>query len=125
MIGHYVFSSLIRTTVARRITGSVVAAGAAATMILTGSGSASAASGANWAAVAACESGGNWATNTGNGYFGGLQFTQQTWAAYGGTAYASSAHQATQAQQIAVAEKVLAGQGAGAWGSCGAKGGLA
>jgi hypothetical protein len=120
-----VFSSLIRTTTARRITGSVVTAGAAAAMILSGSGSASAATGSNWSAVAACESGGNWATNTGNGYYGGLQFTQQTWAAFGGTAHAPSAHQASQAEQIAVAEKVLDAQGAGAWGSCGAKAGLA
>ncbi|GHH33442.1 hypothetical protein HNQ79_000508 [Streptomyces candidus] len=118
------FSSLIRTTAARRITGSVVTAGAAAAMILTGTGSASAASGANWPAVAACESGGNWAINTGNGYYGGLQFTQQTWSAFGGTAHAPSAHQASQAAQIAVAEKVLAAQGPGAWGSCGAKAGL-
>ncbi|MFI5804659.1 transglycosylase family protein [Streptomyces sp. NPDC051561] len=119
------FSSLIRTTAARRLTGSLVAAGAAAGLVLAGSGSASAAGSANWSAVAACESGGNWATNTGNGYYGGLQFTQQTWAAFGGTAYAPSAHQATQAQQIAVAEKVLDAQGAGAWGGCGAKAGLA
>lgn len=119
------FSSLIRTTVARRVTGSVVAAGAAAAVLMTGTGSASAATGANWSAVAACESGGDWAINTGNGFSGGLQFTPQTWAAYGGTAHAPSAHQASQAEQIAVAEKVLAGQGAGAWGNCAAKGGLA
>jgi ABC-type transport system substrate-binding protein len=120
-----VFSSLIRTTVARRLTGSVVAAGAAAAVLLTGTGSASAAPSANWAAVAACESGGDWSINTGNGYYGGLQFTQQTWSAFGGTAYAPSAHRATQGQQIAVAEKVLASQGAGAWGSCGVRAGLA
>jgi LysM repeat protein len=76
--------------------------------------------GANWAAIAACESGGNWSTNTGNGFYGGLQFTQQTWDAYGGGQYASSANLATQAQQIAVAQRVLAGQGIGAWPVCGA-----
>ena len=79
-------------------------------------------SGVNWYAVANCESGGNWGTNTGNGFYGGLQFTEQTWLAYGGGQYASSANQATEAQQIAVAERVLAGQGIGAWPVCGAGG---
>jgi LysM repeat protein len=76
--------------------------------------------GANWSAIAACESGGNWSANTGNGFYGGLQFTQQTWLAYGGGRYASSANLATPAQQIAVAQRVLAGQGIGAWPVCGA-----
>jgi LysM repeat protein len=79
-------------------------------------------SGANWSAIAACESGGNWSTNTGNGFYGGLQFTQQTWLAYGGGQYASSANQASESQQIAVAQQVLAGQGIGAWPVCGAGG---
>ena len=78
--------------------------------------------GANWSAIAACESGGNWSANTGNGFYGGLQFTEQTWLGYGGGQYASSANQATEAQQIAVAERVLAGQGIGAWPVCGAGG---
>ena len=78
--------------------------------------------GVNWSAIAACESGGNWSTNTGNGFYGGLQFTQQTWQAYGGGQYATSANQATPAQQIAVAQRVLAGQGIGAWPVCGANG---
>ena len=73
----------------------------------------------DWSGVAQCESGGNWSINTGNGYYGGLQFAQGTWAGYGGTAYAPRADLATPAQQIAVAEKVLAGQGAGAWPTCG------
>lgn len=77
----------------------------------------------NWDAIAACESGGNWAINTGNGYQGGLQFSSSTWAAYGGTQYASSANQASRDQQIAVAENVLAGQGIGAWPVCGAQSG--
>ena len=78
--------------------------------------------GANWSAIAACESGGNWSANTGNGFYGGLQFTEQTWLSYGGGRYASSANLATKAQQIAVAERVLAGQGIGAWPACGAGG---
>jgi LysM repeat protein len=78
--------------------------------------------GANWSAIAACESGGNWSANTGNGFYGGLQFTEQTWLSYGGGHYASSANLATKAQQIAVAERVLAGQGIGAWPACGAGG---
>jgi len=78
--------------------------------------------GANWSAIAACESGGNWSANTGNGFYGGLQFTQQTWLGYGGGQYASSANLATPSQQIAVAQRVLAGQGIGAWPVCGAGG---
>jgi LysM repeat protein len=76
----------------------------------------------NWSAIAACESGGNWAASTGNGFYGGLQFTEQTWLADGGGRYASSANLATPAQQIAVAQNVLASQGIGAWPVCGARG---
>ena len=83
---------------------------------------AASAGGVNWSAIAACESGGNWATNTGNGFYGGLQFTEQTWLAYGGGRYAPSANLATAAQQIAVAQNVLASQGIGAWPVCGARG---
>ena len=78
--------------------------------------------GVNWSAIAACESGGNWSADTGNGFYGGLQFTQQTWQAYGGGQYAPTASQATPAEQIAVAQRVLAGQGIGAWPVCGARG---
>jgi LysM repeat protein len=78
--------------------------------------------GVNWNAIAACESGGNWSTNTGNGFSGGLQFSQGTWDAYGGGQYSSSAAGASQSQQIAVAQRVLAGQGIGAWPVCGANG---
>jgi LysM repeat protein len=78
--------------------------------------------GVNWSAIAACESGGNWAASTGNGFYGGLQFTEQTWLGYGGGRYASSANLATPAQQIAVAQRVVAGQGIGAWPVCGARG---
>jgi LysM repeat protein len=80
------------------------------------------AGGVNWSAIAACESGGNWSISTGNGFYGGLQFTEQTWQAYGGGQYASSANLATRGQQIAVAQRVLAGQGIGAWPVCGARG---
>ncbi|MFE7797803.1 transglycosylase family protein [Nocardia sp. NPDC057440] len=78
---------------------------------------ASAAPAHNWDGVAQCESGGNWGINTGNGYYGGLQFSQSTWAANGGQ---GSAHTASKAEQIRVAENVLATQGAGAWPTCGA-----
>ncbi|CRK51524.1 conserved exported hypothetical protein [Rhodococcus sp. RD6.2] len=70
----------------------------------------------NWDGVAQCESGGNWSTNTGNGYYGGLQFSQSTWAANGGS---GQAHNASKAEQVRVAENVLATQGAGAWPHCG------
>jgi LysM repeat protein len=78
------------------------------------------ASGVNWDAIAQCESGGNWATNTGNGFYGGLQFTQSTWKAYGGQ---GSPQSASRTQQIAVAERVLQGQGIGAWPVCGKRAG--
>jgi LysM repeat protein len=93
--------------------------GAAVAAPLMASGTASAATASEWDAVAQCESGGNWSINTGNGYYGGLQFSASTWAGYGGTQYASTADQATKAQQIEIAEKVLAGQGKGAWPVCG------
>jgi hypothetical protein len=71
-----------------------------------------------WDKVAQCESGGNWKINTGNGYYGGLQFLGSTWRAYGGRTYASQAHQATKAEQIAIARRVLADAGPGAWPTC-------
>jgi multidrug efflux pump subunit AcrA (membrane-fusion protein) len=76
-------------------------------------------SGHDWDAVAMCESGGNWSINTGNGYYGGLQFSSSTWLGFGGGAYAPRADLATKAQQIAIAEEVLAVQGPGAWPTCG------
>jgi nucleoid-associated protein YgaU len=93
--------------------------GAAIAAPLLASGTASAATASEWDAVAQCESGGNWSINTGNGYYGGLQFSASTWAGYGGTKYAATADQASKAQQIEIAEKVLAGQGKGAWPVCG------
>ncbi len=73
----------------------------------------------DWAGVAQCESGGDWSINTGNGYYGGLQFSQSTWTGYGGAALAPRADLATPAEQVQIAEKVLAGQGIGAWPTCG------
>jgi hypothetical protein len=80
--------------------------------------------GSVWDRLAECESGGNWSINTGNPYSGGLQFLPSTWQAFGGNEFAPAAHQATRAQQIVVAERVLAGQGWGAWPACSAKLGL-
>jgi hypothetical protein len=103
--------------------GIVVAGAAGAASLLGPATAASADSGVNWDAIAQCESGGNWSINTGNGFSGGLQFTPGTWASYGGRQYASSAHRATREQQIAVAERVLKGQGIGAWPVCGKRSG--
>jgi LysM repeat protein len=74
-------------------------------------------SGTNWDRIAACESGGNWAINTGNGYYGGLQFTQATWAGAGGLAYAPRADLATPEQQIAIASKLSLSN----WPVCGSR----
>jgi nucleoid-associated protein YgaU len=85
---------------------------------------AQAATGRTWDRLAQCESGGNWSINTGNGYYGGLQFSGSTWRAFGGGRYASSAHRASRSEQIAIAERVLDGQGWGAWPACSRKLGL-
>ena len=90
----------------------------------TGAAAPAVANGSVWDSIAQCESGGDWSINTGNGYHGGLQFNPGTWAAYGGTAYAPTADQATREQQIAIAEKTQAAQGWGAWPACTAKLGL-
>ena len=73
-----------------------------------------------WDSIAACETNGNWAANTGNGYYGGLQFTIATWLRFGGGAYAHSANLASREQQIAVAQRVVAAQGGSYhdWGAC-------
>ncbi|MGW0391743.1 transglycosylase family protein [Streptomyces sp. NPDC003042] len=102
----------------------VTAGGAGIALPLIGAGTAHAASVETWNKVAACESTSNWHVNTGNGYYGGLQFSQSTWRAFGGTAFAARADLATKDQQIAVAEKVLKGQGPTAWPACGPKAGL-
>ena len=93
-----------------------------ATSYPTYSGGSYSGGGVNWNAIAACESGGNWGTSTGNGFYGGLQFSQGTWDAYGGGQYASTAAGASRSQQIAVAQRVLGSQGIGAWPVCGANG---
>ena len=101
-------------------------AGTAAAAALAGvvAPQATAAPDSDWDKLAQCESGGNWAINTGNGYQGGLQFSPSTWAGYGGTEYAATADQATREQQIAVAERVQAAQGWGAWPACTARLGI-
>ncbi|MBQ1099465.1 transglycosylase family protein [Streptomyces sp. b94] len=102
----------------------VTAGGAGLALPLMGTGTAQAAEVETWDKVAACESTNDWDTNTGNGYYGGLQFTQSTWEAFGGTEYAPRADLATKDQQIAIAEKVLDGQGPGAWPVCSERAGL-
>ncbi|MFF3712533.1 LysM peptidoglycan-binding domain-containing protein [Streptomyces phaeochromogenes] len=91
--------------------------------LLAATGNAAAADSGVWDRIAQCESGGNWHINTGNGYYGGLQFSAGTWRAYGGSAYASTADKASKAQQIAVATKVQRGQGWGAWPTCSSRAG--
>ncbi|MEV7085228.1 transglycosylase family protein [Streptomyces sp. NPDC093085] len=102
----------------------VTAGGAGMALPLLSAATAHAAPVDVWEKVAACESTNNWQINTGNGYYGGLQFTQSTWEAYGGTRYAARADLATKDQQIAIAEKVLKGQGPGAWPACSVRAGL-
>ena len=104
----------IRRTAAALAIGGV----AAATMSMP---AANAVDGATWDALAQCESGGNWSINTGNGFYGGLQFTQQSW---NGVGMSGSPANATRAQQIEAGERLLAIQGWGAWPACSAKLGL-
>lgn len=97
----------------------VAGIGAASAVAVAGTATAtSAATPSQWSSIAACESGSSWHINTGNGYYGGLQFAQSTWAGYGGSAYASRADLASPAQQQAVANRVLASQGWNAWPTC-------
>ncbi|MFB0618457.1 transglycosylase family protein [Streptomyces sp. AGS-58] len=104
--------------VAAGVTGSAIA------IPLLGAASAHAADGTTWDKVAECESGGSWSADTGNGYFGGLQISQDDWAKYGGSQYAASADQASRSQQIAVAEKILAAKGTTPWATCALLSGL-
>ncbi|MFJ3789722.1 transglycosylase family protein [Kitasatospora sp. NPDC090091] len=108
----------------RRAIAALGVAGIGLTIPCLTTTSASAASVATWDKVAQCESSGNWSINTGNGFYGGLQFTNSTWAEFGGTAFAARADLATKDQQIAIAEKVLAVQGPGAWPVCSVQAGL-
>jgi resuscitation-promoting factor RpfA len=105
----------------RALIGGLAFAGIAAAGVGLASAPANAAPTSTWEQLAQCESGGNWAINTGNGYYGGLQFTLGTWQANGGTGNPAAASEST---QIAVAEHVLASQGWGAWPACSAKLGL-
>ncbi|WP_051597116.1 LysM peptidoglycan-binding domain-containing protein [Curtobacterium sp. UNCCL17] len=105
----------------RTIVGGLAFASIAATGVGLAAAPANAASGSTWDQLAQCESGGNWAINTGNGYYGGLQFNLGTWQANGGAGNPASA---SREAQIAVAERVLASQGWGAWPACSAQLGL-
>ncbi|MGQ4364953.1 LysM peptidoglycan-binding domain-containing protein [Streptomyces sp. SAS_272] len=91
--------------------------------LLSATGEAAAADSGVWDRIAQCESGGDWHINTGNGYYGGLQFSAGTWRAFGGGAYASTADKASKAQQISIAAKVQNAQGWGAWPTCSARAG--
>ncbi len=102
----------------RKTIGLATFAGALAVTPMAMAGTANAYS-VDWDAVAACESGGNWGIATGNGYYGGLQFTMGTWRSNGGS---GSPHNASREEQIRVAENVLQTQGIGAWPTCGGRG---
>ena len=115
----YFRGARVAPKVAAATGGAVIAAG----LSVGGAGIASA-DDSVWDKVAQCESGGNWSINTGNGYYGGVQFSKSTWKAFGGTAYASTANKATKAEQIAIAKRTLKAQGPGAWPVCGKKAGL-
>ncbi|MFJ8593646.1 transglycosylase family protein [Streptomyces sp. NPDC093598] len=104
--------------VAAGVTGSAIA------IPLLGASGASAADGTTWDRVADCETGGAWSQNSGNGYYGGLQLSQEDWENHGGLDYAASADLASRSQQISVAERILADQGVGAWRTCGLLSGL-
>src|SRR5215813_9760477 len=108
----------IRT--ARKSAWLVATIGALAIALMTVSSTAANADSVDWDAIAQCESGGDWSTNTGNGKYGGLQFKPATWAANGGV---GSPAAASRDEQIRVAENVLRTQGLGAWPKCGADGG--
>lgn len=109
------------TSITAKVALGSIAVGTASALLAP---TASAASDADWDALAQCESGGNWAINNGNGYQGGLQFSPATWTAHGGQEFAPAANQASREQQIVVAERVLASQGWGAWPACSSQLGL-
>lgn len=110
-----------RSSSSKRHAARLLLAGAVVSAPIALAAPAHAVDGGTWDKLAQCESSGKWNTNTGNGYHGGLQFTPSTWKAYGGT---GSAQNASREQQIAVAERVLKGQGWGAWPACSRKMGL-
>lgn len=108
--------------IAKRAVGAVAALALAGGVMVAAPASADAAG--VWDRVASCESGGNWKINTGNGFYGGVQFSSSTWKAYGGRSYAKQANRATKAEQIKVARRVLKAQGPGAWPVCSKRAGL-
>jgi LysM repeat protein len=112
------------STTTRALTIGGTGVGAVAVSVIAPT-AAHAATASQWDAVAACESGGNWAIDTGNGYYGGLQFAASTWNSYGGTAFAPLANEATAAEQMEIADRVLASQGWGAWPACSVEAGVA
>jgi LysM repeat protein len=113
----------LTSTITRRALG--ILAGLALTLGIALAGSLPAQAATTvWDRVAKCESGNRWHINTGNGYYGGLQFSSSTWKGFGGRKYGSQAHKATKAEQIAIARRVLAGQGPGAWPTCSRRAGL-
>jgi uncharacterized protein YabE (DUF348 family) len=118
--GHLTGRKVLHQQVLRNPVDAIVAVGTKAQAVAAASNYATGSS--VWDRIAACESGGNWATNTGNGYYGGLQFSLGTWRAYGGSGLPSSASRET---QIAIAEKVQAAQGWGAWPVCSREAGVA
>ncbi|WP_317986443.1 transglycosylase family protein [Corynebacterium freneyi] len=111
--------NFVSTSAKVALTGAILGAGAA-----MAAPTATAAPDSDWDRLAQCESGGNWHINTGNGYYGGLQFAAGTWNGFGGNEFAPTADKASRIEQIYVAEKVLAAQGWGAWPACSAKLGL-
>ncbi|MEU6704974.1 transglycosylase family protein [Streptomyces wuyuanensis] len=117
--------ALVRGSIARRAALGGAAVLLAAAAPLAAASPAQALTPGGWNRVARCESGDRWNADTGNGFQGGLQFTPSTWAEFGGDAYTPHAADATRSQQIAVANRVLAVQGPGAWPVCSATAGLA
>jgi nucleoid-associated protein YgaU len=113
----------LTSTIIKRLIGVLAAVALALGIASVSSAPASAAS-TVWDRVARCESGGNWKISTGNGYYGGLQFSTRTWKGFGGGKYASRANRASKGEQIAIARRVLASQGPGAWPVCSRKAGL-
>lgn len=110
-----------RTSTSRRLVRLAAAGAFVLGAPLAMAGTANAAPTSTWDKIASCESGGDWSTNTGNGFYGGLQFTKQTWKAFGGS---GMPHQASRGEQIAVAERTLDAQGWGAWPACSKKLGM-
>ncbi|WP_153394663.1 LysM peptidoglycan-binding domain-containing protein [Ornithinicoccus halotolerans] len=106
----------------RRLAGAALTG--AASLVAMGMAAPAAQASSVWDRLAECESSGNWSINTGNGFYGGLQFAHSTWVGYGGQEYAQYAHQASRAQQIDIAQRVLEGQGPGAWPVCSVEAGL-